>query len=95
VVGVNVGESARESDKFANKRAELTWHLRVVLEDGGCLPESETLRSELTALRYLVRSGRLAIESKDEAKKRLGRSPDHADALVLAFAPVSVFAFAT
>ena len=65
----------------------------MILEDGASIPASETLRSELTALRYYVRSGRLAIESKDEAKKRLGRSPDHADALILAFAPARTFAF--
>ena len=30
--------------------------------------------------------GRLQLESKDEIKKRLGRSPDKADAFVLTFA---------
>ena len=94
VRGVNVGESAWEKDKFANQRAELAWHLRVVLEDGGALPADERLRSELTAFRYFVRSGRLVIESKDELKKRLGRSPDLADALILAFAPTRSLDFA-
>ena len=90
VRGINVGGAARQADKFANKRAELAWHLRTVLEGGGCLPDDEHLRSELMAFRYLVRSGRIAIEGKDELKKRLGRSPDHADALILAFAPIAV-----
>ena len=94
VVGVNVGERADEADKFANKRAELAWHLRVLMEDGAALPQDEALRSELTAFRYFVRSGRIVIESKEDLKKRLGRSPDDADALILAFAPVREFVFA-
>jgi hypothetical protein len=85
---INVGEAAREAHKFTNKRAELTWHLRTILEEGGCLPDNEQVRSELTAFRYFVRSGHIAIEGKDELKKRLGRSPDHADAIILSFAPV-------
>jgi phage terminase large subunit len=85
---INVGEAARESGKYANKRAELAMHLRSVLEGGGCLPQDEQLRSELTACRYYVRSGHIALEGKDELKKRLGRSPDHADAVILAFAPL-------
>ena len=30
-------------------------------------------------------SGRVVVEKKDETRKRLGRSPDNADALLLAF----------
>ena len=90
VRGVNVGESAHAAAKFKNLRAELAWHLRTVLEGGGSLPQDERVRSELTAFRYLVQGGRIAIEGKKELKKRLGRSPDHADALILAFAPVAV-----
>ena len=87
VRGINVGEAACEADKFFNKHAELAWHLRSMLEDGGCLPNDEHVRSELTAFRYTVRSGRIAVEAKDELKRRLGCSPDYADALILAFAP--------
>lgn len=74
---VNVGEAARQVDKFANKKAEIVFHLRAILEDGGCLPDDEHVRSELTAIRYLVRSGRIAIEGKEELKRRLGRSPEY------------------
>lgn len=74
---VNVGEAARQVDKFANKKAEIVFHLRAILEDGGCLPDDEHVRSELTAIRHLVRSGRIAIEGKEELKRRLGRSPEY------------------
>ena len=87
VRAVNVGAAAKEADRFANKRAELTWHLRAVLESGGSLPDDPGLRAELGALKWLPRSGRIAVTPKDEIKRFLGRSPDRADALILAFAP--------
>lgn len=43
---------------------------------------------ELAAVKYKINSrGQIQIEAKEEMKKRLGRSPDRADAVVLAFAP--------
>jgi hypothetical protein len=45
------------------------------------------LSAELRARRYKIQSDKtLRAESKDDIKKRIGRSPDDADALVLAFA---------
>jgi hypothetical protein len=84
---INVGEAAKEADKFANKRAELAWHLRVVLEAGGALPDDTSLRAELRSMKWLPKSGRIAVTPKEDLKRSLGRSPDHADALILAFAP--------
>jgi hypothetical protein len=50
----------------------------------------EDLAAELNAPRWKADPrGRKALEPKEETKKRLGRSPDNADALVLAFAPVT------
>jgi len=42
-------------------------------------------------------AGRIQVEKKDETKKRLGRSPDDADALLLAFykPPVARVRFGT
>lgn len=50
------------------------------------LPNDPQLRVDLTGLRYFYRGGLLLIESKDEAKKRGLKSPDHADSLALTFA---------
>ncbi len=87
VMPVDVGRTATESDKFANRKAEITWHLRKVLEDGGTkLPQDEMLRTEMTSIKWKVKSGRIAIESKDDIKERIGHSPDDADALILCFA---------
>ena len=49
------------------------------------LPDDDDLRADLSALRYQFNAdGRIQIESKDECRKRLGRSPDRADAVALA-----------
>lgn len=87
VIPVNSGESALEPDKFVNKRAEMHWRLRVVLENGGTLPDDPALASQLAAPSWKLQSGRILVEPKDAIKKRLGRSPDDADALLLAYAP--------
>ena len=42
-------------------------------------------QGELVAIKYkFTPKGQIQIESKDDLRKRLGRSPDRADALVLA-----------
>lgn len=94
VAGVNVGEGATDKEHFRNLRAELYWNLRERFREGQIslsrLPSDvyERLSGELTSIRFKYTSkGQIQIESKDEMKKRLGRSPDFADALMLAFAP--------
>ena len=48
------------------------------------------MQSQLAGIRYRhTASGRVEIESKEDAKKRGQQSPDRAEALVLAFARVS------
>ncbi|MBQ7262742.1 MAG: hypothetical protein IJR14_03375 [Synergistaceae bacterium] len=91
-VGVNVSERARDVERFADLRAELWWGLRERLDpekgDGIALPRDDGLLSELASVRYKITGrGQVRVEPKDEMRKRLGRSPDLADAVVLAFAP--------
>jgi hypothetical protein len=53
----------------------------------GSLPNIPELIPELTQPQYyFAPSGKLMLESKDQIKKRLQRSPDLADALALTFA---------
>ena len=87
VKAVNVAERSSKRLLFMNLRAELGWGLRAQFERGEIsIPDNPGLVSELAALRYGYDSkGRIRLEPKDEAKARLGRSPDLADALVLAF----------
>lgn len=87
---INVGAGAREPDQYVNLRAELFWTLRERFREGTIsLPDDDTLLTQLGAIRYRIDSrGRVVIESKDEMKKRGLPSPDRADALMLAFAPI-------
>jgi phage terminase large subunit-like protein len=84
--GVAFGGGADEKTRFKNKRAELFWNLRDALEKGTVnLADDDELRADLSALRYVfTQDGKIQIESKDEVRTRLGRSPDRADALALA-----------
>jgi phage terminase large subunit len=68
------------------KRDELWFGIRTWLEQGGQLPRHEMLDGELLAPIYTftIRGSKIKVEPKDEIKKRLGRSPDFADALALA-----------
>lgn len=88
--GVNVAERSDDPERFANKRAELWWNMRELLDPDKepiSLPPDDELLSELASVKYkLTARGAIQIESKDEMRKRLGHSPDRADAVVLAFA---------
>ena len=85
---INVGESPAMGTSYLNLRSEL-WHKAKSWLEGRDvrLPRDETLKSELTTVRYnYTSSGRVKIESKAELKKRGVASPDSADAFVLTFA---------
>lgn len=91
VEAVPFGGGAQEPERFRNRRAELFWRLREALERGAAvLVEDDDVRADLSALRYqFAPDGRIVIEGKDEVRRRLGRSPDRADALALALAAVA------
>jgi hypothetical protein len=76
---------------FFNKRAEAWWRFREALDpgqDGGsplALPPDQSLLADLAAPRYAMTPRGIRIEAKEEIKKRLGRSPDDGDAVVMAW----------
>ena len=91
VVEVNFGgEALRHSDcpAFANKRSEMWWLMAAWLKNPRArLPNIPCLVAELSTPRYSFNSANaVALEKKDDLKKRLGASPDYADALALTFA---------
>ena len=50
------------------------------------LPRDERLWDELVAIRWKTNSaGKIQLEPKDLLRQRLGRSPDRADAVAMAF----------
>lgn len=60
------------------------------ISDSVELPKDEELASQLVARRYFVNSkGKIELEKKDQMKKRIGVSPDCADAVLLSFNSIS------
>lgn len=86
VLGLNAGAGAMDSQRFANTRAEWFWGLRERMAEIA-IPADPELIAELVGLRWKVDArGRILVESKEDMRKRGMRSPDKADALMLAFA---------
>ena len=85
---INVGESSHDPEKYANLKAELYWGLRMRAQAGdltGYLDEK--LIGQLAGIRYKHNArGQIVIESKEDARKRGVKSPDRAEAVMLAFA---------
>jgi len=75
--------------RFYNKRAEIYGRMRDWLA-GGAIPDDAELAKELTAVEYgyAMKDGHdcILLEKKADMKKRLGVSPDKADALAVSFA---------
>src|SRR5260370_4915031 len=88
---VNVGQSSRYPDKFANLKAQLYWSLRERFEAGEVAGLTDELTiAQLASIRYEYNPrGQVAIESKDDARKRGVKSPDRAEAIMLAFAQMT------
>lgn len=91
---VNFSESSDRTDKsgrlrFINMRAECYWLFREALDPANekkvALPPDSELETDLCAPRWSMQSNGIKIESKEDIKKRIGRSPDCADAVVLAW----------
>lgn len=87
VIEVNFGGKATNENHYANKRIEMWDTMRQWLETRGSIPNDPILRVDLvTPLFKFDAHNRMLLESKDEIKKRIGRSTDRADALALTFA---------
>lgn len=78
---------------FINCRSASWWNVRELLDpdspyDPIALPPDDLLTGDLTAPHWKVQSGgKIKVESKEEIIKRLGRSTDDGDAVVMAFWP--------
>lgn len=78
--------------EFANMRAYCYWAVRDWLNPkngfGAALPPCDKLMEEATETKWFFMSdGRIAIEKKEEIKKRIKRSPDYFDSLANTFYP--------
>lgn len=70
--------------RYFNKRSEM-WFLMADWVKRGALPKLSVLARELTTPTYTFVGGKFRLEEKDQIKKRLGFSPNYADALSLTF----------
>lgn len=89
VADVNVGLAARNTELYANLKAELYWGLRQRFEATDVQGVTDEVAiGQLAGIRYEHNArGQIKIESKDDARKRGVKSPDRAEAVMLAFAP--------
>lgn len=77
--------------RMRNWRAWLWWNMRDVLDpqrgDDVALPPDRELLADLTSARWKQTASGVQVEDKDEIKKRIGRSPDAGECVILAFCP--------
>lgn len=79
--------------EFVNLRAYLWWHMRDLLDpanpcrlsDPIALPPDKILLSDLTSPRWRMTSSGIIVESKQDIKKRISRSTDAGDTVVMLF----------
>jgi hypothetical protein len=92
VHAVMVGEKSSQPEKYANLRAELWWVIGRMSSqrqewDLSVMEGADTAAGELLLPRWKPDAkGRILIEPKDDIRSRTGgKSPDDADALLLAY----------
>ena len=87
IVAFQGGASARDKTRFANAIAECWWGMsQAFRREAIDIEDDRRLVAQVTGRRYTERSDRtIALESKDDIRKRGGRSPDEADALAMTY----------
>lgn len=90
VVGIVNNATARKDAtglKFVNLRSQLWWNMAEKFKTGQIYipPTATELAAELSAVRYEITRQGIAVETKEQIKKRIKRSPDHADSLMYSF----------
>ena len=85
-VSVESSRRTKDPDKFPRLRDELWWACREwFATENPCIPDDVDLINQLTDIKYSDESGKIKVEGKSMMKKRVGGSPDIADALNLTF----------
>lgn len=83
VIPINFGASSTQPEKYGNLATEMWFEFPI---DEVSLPDDEDLMDELSERRYDYDKMEVkTIESKKIFKARFGRSPDKADAVLMAF----------
>ncbi len=85
IVPINFNQKAQDEDKYDSAISEMWFHFRDII-DKTSIPDILELREDLTERRYTYDSkGRRRVEPKRDFKKRIGRSPDWGDSLLLCY----------
>jgi hypothetical protein len=87
ISGAKAVETRGQTFRFNNLRSQMWYYVREQLRLGQICFEVDDprLREDLTAPRYMISGDKVVkVESKDDIKKRIGRSTDAADAVVYA-----------
>lgn len=85
---IRTGTNGEDLYKFANLRSQMYWEAREDLDKFEVIINISNpkllkqLKKELLVHKYQVKAGKVAVESKAEITKRLGKSPNVADAFV-------------
>jgi phage terminase large subunit len=83
VIPVNFGGAPHDKEKYDTVADEMWFEFPV---DEASIPDDPDLMTELSGRLFdYDKRGRRKVEPKDQFKKRFGRSPDKADALLLAY----------
>ncbi len=87
---VNVGSAPWDKKRFSNLKGEIYWQLRERARTGELAGlTDEKAIAQLVSIRYSHSPrGLVTIETKEAARKRGVKSPDRAEAIILAFADV-------
>lgn len=88
IVPVNVAVAPQDPERFPILRDELWWDVgREFCEHArwDLSAIDDDVAAQLLAPRYQLLKGKVKVEPKAETKARIGRSPDDADALLMAF----------
>lgn len=93
VTAFNGAASPRNAKEYPNARSQAWFDFAERLGSID-LDSDEQLAADLVAPTYRIDSqGRRVVEPKSDTKKRLGRSPDRADACLMAFAATEASSF--
>lgn len=91
VIEFHNGAKANNEKRFEDKKAECYWNVRDLFQRGIITGKiDDATMSQLSAIRYdhHPKTARIRIESKDSLSKRGVKSPDHADGIMMALAPI-------
>lgn len=90
VMAFNGGAKARRDDRYVNAITEAWLELGAVFKSGRIdIDNNPALIAQLSSRRYTLQGDRrLKLEGKEEYKRRAAVSPDDADALAMAYAPM-------